>query len=342
MNISAAAWGICLTLSNEATSVDIRHSLIGAGFNLVPLGDKTAEHSIMFEFDRLAFREHFRGLSRATKSLVIFEPKAVNPSNYSKSTRRKFAKIWTPTELMAGDKSDIVYRGGGFYAPVEDLIGKIEHNLSRDKKFDVAIVNENKFSLVGGSHYTLRADALVMLMRAGLKVGLAGKNWDRSSIWHVSKQIWHLVDCLRNHAVPDLQLFRNRLANPWLAFYEGKTESVIDFYGNAKFALIIENESVYVTEKLFNALASGAVPVYVGPKLGDFNIPEDVAVQAEPNVNSILESISNFDDSKRNKILEAGLTFLLHSETESIWLHRNILNRLAKQIWNSLKQEEPS
>jgi hypothetical protein len=339
MNISVAAWGSCITLRDDATSVDIRDSLTRAGFNVVPLGDHRAKHSLMFEFDRFAFHSHFRNLGREDRSLVIFEPKSVNPSNYSKRTRSKFLNIWAPTELMKAAETDIVYKGGGFYKPVGDLLMEKNQEPTAAPEFDVAIVNENKFSLVKGSLYTLRADALSALVNSGRRVGLAGKNWDRNSFWHYSKQIWHLVDCLRNETQPDIRLIRRKLPSRDLVDYEGKTESVLNFYGRAKFALVIENEAVYVTEKLFNAIASGSVPIYVGPKLSEFNIPEDVAIQAYPNVGSILESIEQFDESRRMRIIEAGNAFLLGSATETNWMHRNVLNRLATLIRKRLEYE---
>jgi hypothetical protein len=58
-----------------------------------------------------------------------------------------------------------------------------------------------------------------------------------------------------------------------------------------KVSLIIENDVSAMSEKLVDCILSGAIPVYVGPKVSDFGIPSDLVVECEPNLESVLDSI---------------------------------------------------
>ena len=49
-----------------------------------------------------------------------------------------------------------------------------------------------------------------------------------------------------------------------------------DLYSDSKYVLIIENSNNFLTEKIFDALISGCIPIYIGPKLSNIGINEDL------------------------------------------------------------------
>jgi hypothetical protein len=57
-----------------------------------------------------------------------------------------------------------------------------------------------------------------------------------------------------------------------------------------KFALVIENDRSFISEKLFDALFAGCVPIYVGPSLNSLSLPPDLVIEAEPHLESVLEA----------------------------------------------------
>jgi hypothetical protein len=59
-----------------------------------------------------------------------------------------------------------------------------------------------------------------------------------------------------------------------------------------KVAVVIENSQEYMSEKLFDALVGGCIPVYVGPNLGIFGIPPTLYVRADATLDSVKLGIS--------------------------------------------------
>jgi len=59
--------------------------------------------------------------------------------------------------------------------------------------------------------------------------------------------------------------------------------------------LIIENESDYISEKLFDAILAKTVPIYIGPNLERFNFLSKCVYQCEPSVRSIMEILLKDD-----------------------------------------------
>ncbi len=315
--------------------------LEGHGFILVPLGDPRAEHSLMFEFHERQFRKFFASQPTCNRSLVIFEPRSVNPSNYSVKTRSNFSTIWVPSCLMATDANDISYQGGGYYLPMKEL--QLSRNEVREvDAFDFTFVNENKFSLIKGSLYSFRARSIRMLVDSGYKVAIAGKNWDKSTIWQALQQAWHGIQALANGQRVDLRLLRLPLPPKYLANYYGRVDSPVEFYSRGRFALVIENEAVYVTEKLFNALAAGVVPIYCGPALSSFNIPPDIAIEVGPDPRLIIQAVREVSEDTLQSTRQAGRTFLSEPSTDFEWLQEAVFERLASSIRRKLKNDESS
>ena len=59
-----------------------------------------------------------------------------------------------------------------------------------------------------------------------------------------------------------------------------------------KASLVIENSSGYMSEKLVDCILCGTIPIYVGEDSCSFGIPEDLVIQASPNIDSISNAIS--------------------------------------------------
>ena len=68
-----------------------------------------------------------------------------------------------------------------------------------------------------------------------------------------------------------------------------------------KFALVIENELSYMSEKLFDAFFAGCIPIYIGPDIAHYGIPKGLVIQCKPTVTSLIEGFevakrTNFED----------------------------------------------
>ena len=146
------------------------------------------------------------------------------------------------------------------------------------------MVSANKLSLVKGESYSLRKKVATHI----LDVQLYGREWSISN----SKK---LVDLLKSFAiaitagVPTTSAIKGWLFGDDLS--RGEVEDKLDLMANFRVAVVIENSATYVSEKLFDAIASGTIPVYVGPDLSGIPELNNLCVQSEPTVEGIRASI---------------------------------------------------
>ena len=99
-----------------------------------------------------------------------------------------------------------------------------------------------------------------------------------------------------------------------------------------RLCLVIENWPYYVSEKLFDALFAGCIPVYVGPSLINFGIPPGLVFEAEPNLVSIQETVSaalTTDLVQWNRI---RAEFLSDMETRNRWQADNVYGEIVRRL----------
>ena len=313
----------------------LRSSFELAGFEIVGVDDPTAQFYVAFEHDSTNLRLISKQVPLPKRYLIIFEPRSVHPRQYLTWIRSRYGSVLVPTKYQALGKHDVVYGGGGFYKVMDAPEG--QPILMRPVK-TLAIVNENKFSFVRKSLYTFRARAIEEFGRLGFKVNLGGKNWDKPIWWHVTKQAWHFFDTILACQLPDISKFRLKLGFgiPGIN-YVGEVKSAVQHLSESRFALVIENEPTYVTEKLFLAIQAGSVPIYVGPPLREFGIPEQIAIPLSANKSAIKKLNLNLCDQDIVRISEAGWKWAISEQTISRWLQRNIFDRLVAYLGETLE-----
>jgi hypothetical protein len=197
----------------------------------------------------------------------------------------------------------------------------------------VGVLNANKTSWVSGSNYGTRKDLIREMLGAGYPVHVGGKGWDTDTATEIKMNLVALMSCIAQWELPDLGVYRPALSttnSPLLKFH-GEIRGGIDFLRNYKFCLVIENDSRYLSEKLFQALEAGCVPLYYGPKLGYFGVPDGVALNLNDyrgrNLNPYLTN-----SVKQAPILAAGRAFLSDQRRQQYWSHRSGLDRLFQRM----------
>jgi len=192
-------------------------------------------------------------LPHVPRYLILNENASIRPDNYDKRNHTPFRKVLTwNDDLVDGRKY------WKCYLPVEFGVVPGSENRTREK-FCVLISN-NKFSNHSADLYAERRAALDWFAEhAPESMELYGEGWDR---WFV----------------PGLGFFFNaglaaiyRRA-PWLPrhesypFWRGSTRQKRQILANSKFSICYENAIFpgYITEKIFDCLFAGCVPVYMG------------------------------------------------------------------------------
>jgi hypothetical protein len=149
--------------------------------------------------------------------------------------------------------------------------------------YNYLLVNLNPW--LNNELYTSRISAIKHFSSSG-KFELYGKGWDSEIIAKRDKTL-HLA---------------------LLEIYKGEVEDKIEVLANFKFCLCFENTSFkgYVTEKLFDCLYSGTIPIYLGDPEIDLIVPSDVFIDVRKF--DTWEDLELFCNSLTNSDVENYLT----------------------------------
>lgn len=158
--------------------------------------------------------------------------------------------------------------------------------------------------VINGSHnprgrsreqYSLRIKAMAELSKSGV-VDLYGMGWDR---WWSRKAMW-------------LPYWLNRRA--LMSIYKGMCASKFEVLQNYEFCLCFENMKMsgYITEKIFDCLYAGTIPLYMGaPDILDY-IPADVFVDCRKysTWTAMWEDVATMSPERVSGMRLAGRKFL--------------------------------
>jgi hypothetical protein len=202
-------------------------------------------------------------IPRRKKILVIFEPNAVNPLQHKRLIQNLFGLVLVHS--IKQKKSTNIFVQGGGWNPDRNF-----PNMSTILAADgVACAFGNKVSLSKTSQYSLRRDVMAKLLNSGVQVHLAGLGWgEKFSVLKgylasfsrvlLSAEIPQLKQ-IRRLEISDLQRYPNFR-------YVGWVDNEVDHYRSSACVLVIENDSEFLSEKLFHAISSGRPVVYCGPQ----------------------------------------------------------------------------
>lgn len=332
--IAIAAWGICITQQQELLS-----SPLGLGvssyFKIVPLTES--------KYDYFLSIEHFPEPLRAAESVVpverrmlaTFEPKTVNPLQYRPEIRNRYGQIFVASEFHKVQESDTVFWSGGLTSQ-DGIYQNINESWSKQDRTpgSIVFVNGNKFSFVLGSKYHLRRQVAKKFASAAIPFTIAGQGWKNRAVWEFKQQIYEMFRCLSAR-----QRFQLKYSLPLPrrnAFLQilGEVDNSIQAMSSFEFAVVIENEASYITEKLFNAILAGCVVLYHGPDLERFGVPSDICIPCEGSSKDFLAKYKNVvtNVTELAKIREAGRSWILDDETSRNFGHAQGLARLASLV----------
>jgi len=262
------------------------------------LNDDVARKSIMDKLSSLRHKKFknlsvsfnhdpsFRFPSSDYRVLLLWEPKAVMPWQYQPRNYSAFDLVipmssWRARNLGLADF--------GFHPYNFEGIKPITSNALRTRR--VVMINSAKFSSGCSSMYGLRRTISKRLFDLGEDYSLYGTNWHMSKTLEVRKRI----TSLKNPLIAGEKICARELTSQlWYAYpeYKGWVENKFEILSYFELSLVIENEQDWVTEKLFDSLYGGAVPIYVGPDLSqEFPRLERCIIRAGASVDEVVRKV---------------------------------------------------
>lgn len=237
----------------------------------------------------VSFNHHpSRNLPEADfRVLILWEPSAVMPWQYRKEIRERFELVIPMSSWRASNLGYEYFSFHPFATPNSYISPWKERNLK------LVMINAAKFSAGPKSNYGLRRSASRLLCDSNYSYKLYGQDWQMSRREEVKKRIAALRNSIRGREKIDFSELTSHLFSKYPE-YLGSVDDKIALLGEAEMSLVIENESDWVTEKVFDSICAGAVPIYVGPDLSrDFKELEQCLIRADEKAEDIVKTVKN-------------------------------------------------
>jgi len=242
-------------------------------------------------------------------ALILWEGKAVIPENYSKKLHDKFPVIFTWNDDLVDNVKFFK-----FYHPIAKLpeASKIPY----EKKKLLVNISMNKFSSHPQELYSARLKSIRYFEKNYPdNFDLFGIRWNEPKN-RLQKLFPFLVE---NHPC-----------------YRGKIDRKIDVLPNYKFSLCYENladEKGYVSEKIFDCIRCGTVPIYWGASnIADF-VDTDAFIDRRQfkSDKELADFIVNIGEEEYNKYIVAAESYL-KSEKFNLFSSENFVETIIKTL----------
>jgi len=249
-----------------------------------------------------------RNLSEATSIELCINH---YPDSLVNETTRRFLIVieptitWPSNALYLPEEYERVFAAGPisgaqslewFHEPSNEApdISLTEFNTKVDK---FTILASNKLSFIRGELYSLRRE---VARSHSNSVDLYGYDWNNSLFAKVRKVVGEVWICLclnQKLELKSIRCFFFRFRN-----YKGSVQSKLGPYARNKYALVIENSMELRTEKLYDAVEAGAIPIYVGPDV-EADVPKQLFISAKPNLAAVSEAMKDAQRMDANEWL---------------------------------------
>ena len=290
---------------------------------------ENADFLVLFNYKSSVYSRFIKsGGKRENTVLIRMEPYAVYPAQYKQKITYKFGLIITTGNSEIDSKKFLNVNWPYKYhlnpatpaildPNLNDILERQTNNSQEiyetwnNRETRISMIAANKVSPTSNSNYKLRRQLAKQLTSDALNV--YGPLWN-SSIWPKARhRIAVLYAAMGQGTFPNLfEVY----GNFWRTYPNalGEIRDKHEVLTKSKFALVIENSNDVITEKLFDALINGAIPLYVGPDLSKAGLPENLAIQIKQDETNILKVTEEISRDLAEKILATGQEFIL-SET---------------------------
>jgi hypothetical protein len=124
-----------------------------------------------------------------------------------------------------------------------------------------------------------------------------------------------------------------RYFSPNLINYLGPITDKSSTQSEYKISLVVENSADYISEKIFDALSSQNIVVYVGAEISKFGLNQNMVVQVEENAELVCEILASLltlpPKVQYKKMCEQQLEY---HKIKANWNNKNVLKKLANSI----------
>lgn len=254
------------------------------------------------------------------KGFLIMEPPIIAPELYEAlpDLTSRFEEVYVHNTIgdgysLAGvDQSKL----RKLYWP-QPYLGVIDKYWSKvDRLIRVVVINGNhKPRIRSRELYSKRIKAMVALASLDA-VDLYGRGWGR---WWARSSLW-------------MPYWFNR--RKLMSIYRGECLSKYEVLSHYRYCLCFENMEMtgYVTEKIFDCLYAGTIPLYWGAPDIDLLIPSEAYIDARKfsSWEDMWSAVNSMTASEVNAMREVGRQFL--SSNDFLRYYHSLQNIVGKEV----------
>lgn len=254
------------------------------------------------------------------KYLILTECEMVYPANKSICLHKSYKKIFSYNDDFVRS-----YNYVKFHIPNKI---KIPDNIVdfKEKKFSIMITG-NKISNRKGELYSERIKLIkYMNLNHPNDFDLYGMGWDKKTLF-IGSRISRLLHNFN---------FVTNISMPKLVCYKGSVDRKISVLKNYKYCFSYENNNIIpggITEKFWDCLFAGCVPVYWGTPNIEKYIPSDVYIDRRDFVSDdrLYEYLKSIDEFIYNKYIDSILKYLRSKEVQ-VFSADSFVNTIIKEL----------
>jgi len=314
-----------------------------------------ANFFIAFNHDSKLYKQFIKNGGSPKRTILIrLEPDSVFPAQYTKHITEKYGLIISPGSVRNEEGGNIkigwpyqYHQNPATPSPEDPQLLNILSESGRSKLFSLddwikrehylTMVAANKVSPTSKANYSLRRDLAFYAPKDILEV--YGPMWSTSLFTKIKHRLAVFVASIKQGTWPNiLEIYGNLFR-----IYRTSRGSITDKHSllmNSKFSLVVENSNFLVTEKIFDAIINGAIPVYVGPDLEYFNLPKGIAIEFSGDPRKLLTTIQNIDVAEVEHRLEIMKKYIASPEFFIKWEASSVYNEIANVIKDYMDQEK--
>ena len=261
--------------------------------------------------------------------LVLWEPPIIHPKLHSDKYLSNFGHIYAPSKQWAKNHNAIYFKWP---------VGKIKNNHKiknfNSRRKNAVIIQGNKVNFFKGENYSLRRAVLFESLRFNRPIILYGNGWNKLPIKETVKaSINFLFNIKLRVSQNGLKYIKSRY--PYFGGISNNKFKTLEEY---KISIVIENHNSYISEKIFDALNSGCVTIYVGAKLEEYGLNKKTAIQLDSNLDIILDTLEKIMKYTDKDILKLHTIQRKYIKREfGKWNNDLVLKNLAKDIRSKIK-----
>ena len=312
------------TAANNQASVTLHSTLRSLG-KLAESAKELPDALIVADLDRPSVRLVKRLKRHGVPAVLVRnEPHVVAPWNYS---RRNISYFDCVVDFGRDTRQTLISLPWPQVWPESWR----RYAARKDRSARAVVMNANKLSLFAGEFYSLRRSVI----DSG-SVDFFGPNWESGFAQRLRVLLGETLIWFRNPGTmsPSSIVGWFRKHNGHLGLAENKLETLSGY----QVAFVAENSREYMSEKLLDALFAGCIPVYVGPPVANFGIPEDLVVEVEPTLEDVKAGINKALSVDRDVWFSRLETYLSANETKDFWSAEYVLKKLVENLDSWLEE----